>query len=153
MATNSQWVMDLLYPLTGANYIRDVEPATSVCYLQLSSSVCDVVCDAGTSSLWSLESHWHTTPSSWYSSCFLLFKLWQIWSALLARHLITPVRTLGWWELKLMQWSVCILVSEKPKCHFRQVAHHAVICRNVRTFCTNLPAIGAITLRNIRVFR
>ena len=55
MATNSQWEMDLSYPLTGVNYIWDVEHAPSVRYLQLSSSVCDVVCDAGASSLWSLD--------------------------------------------------------------------------------------------------
>jgi len=47
-------------------------------YLQLSSDVCDVVCDAGTSSLWSLGSHWHTTPSSRYSNSSLFWLLLTI---------------------------------------------------------------------------
>ena len=37
--------------------------------------VANMVCDAGTLSLWSLECHWHRTPNS---SCYFL---WQIWSA------------------------------------------------------------------------
>jgi len=43
-------------------------------YPLLPSSVCNVICDAGTLSQWSLESHWHTMPNSKYSNscCFLL---------------------------------------------------------------------------------
>ena len=71
--------------------------------------VANMVCDAGTLSLWSLECHWHTMPNSRYSSscCFLVLTVTDL-VCLLARHLITPVRILGWWELKVMQLSVCI---------------------------------------------
>ena len=54
---NYQGMTGLLYPLTEAKYTGEVEHACSVCHLQLSSGVCDVICDAGTWSLWSLESH------------------------------------------------------------------------------------------------
>ena len=91
-------------------------------YILLSSSVCNVICDAGTLSLWSLESHWHTMPNSRHSnSCCLLVLAVTDLVCLLARHLITPVRILGWWELKVMQLSVCIFFqNDKPRCNFER---------------------------------
>jgi len=52
-SANFQGVTDLLCPHTEVTYIEDVEHL-SVCHLQLLSGMCDVISDAGTSSLWSL---------------------------------------------------------------------------------------------------
>jgi len=52
-STNSQGVTDLLCPLTDVPYVEEIEHLVPVIFSYV-WCVCDVVSDAGTSSLWSL---------------------------------------------------------------------------------------------------